>query len=199
MTWLWVTLVGYFLGALPSAYIVGRMVKGVDVRRLGDYNPGAANVFREVGPLPGMLVAAMDIGKGAAAVVLGRELAPGHAGALLAGVAAVAGHNWPFFLGFRGGRGAATALGSLLVLAPSAALPLSLLGVVPLVITKNMNWVFFSIFAPLPFLAWHQGAGLQMISYSVLLPSLVGLTHLATARRPAMAKGESPLRPGTHP
>ena len=127
MVWLAVgaaLLVGYLLGSAPTAWLAARYLigrAGVDIRQRGDGNAGAGNIGHLYGGRWGYLVGAVDIGKGAAAVLAGDLLSisllsgdwpagravPG----MVAGIAAVAGHIWPVWLGFRGGRGAATAVG----------------------------------------------------------------------------------------
>ena len=123
MTDYWVLLVSYIIGLFPSAYIAGRLVKGVDIRKVGDRNAGAANVYRNINHVAGMAVLAGDIGKGALAVLLAQAVASQPI-VLLCGVAVVAGHNWPIFLRFKGGRGLATTIGVLLVL---LAVPMTIL------------------------------------------------------------------------
>ena len=113
---------GYLLGSLPSGYLVTRAARGVDVRAVGSGNVGATNVVRAAGVGPGLLVFVLDAGKGALSVWLARALLPEAPFAqVLAGLAAFAGHVAPFTLGFRGGKGVATALGVLAVLVPAAA------------------------------------------------------------------------------
>src|SRR3989304_2457868 len=95
--------VSYLLGSIPSAYIAGRLVKHVDIRDVGDGNMGAANTFREVGFIPGLMVALVDVGKGISAVLLTKGLGLPDILVYIAGVAAVLGHDYPIFLQFRGG------------------------------------------------------------------------------------------------
>jgi glycerol-3-phosphate acyltransferase PlsY len=109
----------YFLGSIPFAMIVARRA-GVNVRTAGSGNPGATNVARTVGRLPALLVAALDIGKGAAGVWAAGWLNVPAPAAAAAAVAAVAGHVFPVWFRFRGGKGVATACGAFLVLAPAA-------------------------------------------------------------------------------
>jgi glycerol-3-phosphate acyltransferase PlsY len=111
--------VGYLIGGLPFGYWTGRLW-GVDIRRVGSGNVGATNVFRILGPFPGLMVLVADAGKGVVAAFLAHSLAPGLApwSASLGGLAAVIGHTWPWVLGFRGGRGVATAAGVALFLMP---------------------------------------------------------------------------------
>jgi glycerol-3-phosphate acyltransferase PlsY len=114
---------GYLLGSVPFGFLVTKGVRGVDVRAAGSGNTGATNVTRVAGVGPGLLVLVLDAGKGALAVLLARAVLPGAPFVqALAGLAAVAGHVAPVWLGFRGGKGVATTLGVLAVLVPAAAL-----------------------------------------------------------------------------
>ena len=88
----WVVFASYVIGMLPSAYIAGRLLKGVDIRKVGDWNTGAANVYRNVSHASGVIVLAADVGKGALAVLLAQAVASQPI-ALLCGLAVVAGHN----------------------------------------------------------------------------------------------------------
>jgi glycerol-3-phosphate acyltransferase PlsY len=98
-------VLGYLIGSFPSAYVVARLRKGIDIRQVGSRNMGAMNVFYSVGFGYGILVLALDIGKGAAAVAIARAMGTPDLIQLLAGLAAVVGHNFPVFLNFKGGRG----------------------------------------------------------------------------------------------
>ena len=95
-------VIGYLLGSIPFAYIAGRLKKGVDIRRVGTGNMGAVNVMRQVGTMIGYAVFIADIAKGLLAVFIAQWLGLSLAWVLVVGFVAVAGHNWPVFLGFRG-------------------------------------------------------------------------------------------------
>jgi glycerol-3-phosphate acyltransferase PlsY len=119
-----VLALAFLLGSLPFSLWAGKM-GGVDLRRQGSGILGATNVYRVLGWRPGLTVLLLDIAKGSLGVLIARALAPdGWEGALpaLAGVAGVAGHVWSPFVGFRGGKGVATGLGTFLALAPAAGL-----------------------------------------------------------------------------
>ncbi|OIO37402.1 MAG: hypothetical protein AUJ76_00480 [Candidatus Omnitrophica bacterium CG1_02_41_171] len=117
---------GYLLGSVCSAYLIAKLVKGVDIRRVGTGNPGAANVYREVGKPWGILVWVFDTAKGALAMFVAAKLTnnfPKPVGIwilflALVGVVAIAGHCWSIFLSFKGGKGVATSGGAVLYLAP---------------------------------------------------------------------------------
>jgi len=130
-----VVILGYLLGSIPFGYFLGRRQAKVDVRDYGSGKTGATNVLRTAGRKSAALVAALDILKGVLAVVFaglivgrGEYLVVGGFGLgwlvaqVLAALAAIAGHNWPVFLKFRGGRGVAPFFGGLIALCPPAAL-----------------------------------------------------------------------------
>lgn len=113
-------VVAYLLGSIPVAWLVVRRAARLDVRRVGSGNVGAANALRATTPAIGLLVALADAAKGAVAVWLARRAHASDGAVALAAVAAVVGHVAPVWLGFRGGKGVATASGAFGVLAPIA-------------------------------------------------------------------------------
>lgn len=114
-----VILFSYFLGSLPFGFMAARL-KGVDITRQGSGSTGATNVLRTIGPAYAIPVLLLDFGKGALAAYLGlRYLDLGTVGALIAGAAAICGHNWSAFLKFRGGKGVAASAGVVLVAFPT--------------------------------------------------------------------------------
>lgn len=124
------TILGYLLGSFPVGYLVGKLY-GVDVRQHGSGRTGGTNVWRATGQLwPPLLTVLGDIAKGVLAVWLGRRLASSELAAALAGAAAVFGHNWSLFLGFKGGAGGMTAGACLVMLnwlAGAITVPLAIL------------------------------------------------------------------------
>ena len=119
---LWL-VASYLLGATPTAYLAGRLARGIDLRQQGSKNLGATNVYRVLGWRWAIPVALIDIAKGAIAVALfGRWAAGGPWLAVALGVAAVLGHVFSPYMHFKGGKGVATALGVFLALAPVAVL-----------------------------------------------------------------------------
>jgi acyl phosphate:glycerol-3-phosphate acyltransferase len=177
LIWISLILASYLIGSVPSAYLVTRLLKGQDIRQLGDGNAGAANVFRAVGSGAGLTVGIIDIGKGAAAVLLARGVLDSSTAQMVAGVAVVAGHNWPVQLGWRGGRGAATAVGVSMVLLPIPAVPLGILSLFLLYWTKSTIKALSFFLIPIPFLAWILGHSYPLVAYSVGMPLMVGLSH----------------------
>lgn len=109
-------VLGYLIGSIPSAYIIGRLVGKIDLRPEGDGRISAAAVHRKLGVFPFVLVVIMDVGAGVLAVLIAQMLTDSQLPVLIAGFAAVVGHNWSVFLKFRGGLGATTTFGVLVTL-----------------------------------------------------------------------------------
>jgi glycerol-3-phosphate acyltransferase PlsY len=128
----------YVIGSIPFALLVSRR-HGVDVRRAGSGNVGATNVLRTVGTGPGMLVMLLDIAKGAIAVVVAQRLASDPGIIVAAGLSAIAGHVWPVWLRFRGGKGVATGAGVFGVLMPQAVIVAVAIFAITVAITRYMS------------------------------------------------------------
>jgi glycerol-3-phosphate acyltransferase PlsY len=175
-------IIGYLLGSLPTAYIAGRILKGRDIRQLGDNNSGAANAFRELGHRAGIIVGFIDAGKGALAVFIAQATHMSPTVVLLTGVAAVIGHNWPVFIGFRGGRGVSTSIGVLLMTVTWPMLILAGPALAVLFWRRNVTAACAVLFAPLSLVGWWVGTPAPLIIYSIGLPALVGLTHFIRTR-----------------
>ncbi|WP_413443058.1 glycerol-3-phosphate 1-O-acyltransferase PlsY [Synechococcus sp. MIT S1220] len=109
--------IGYLLGSTPSGYLTGRWLKGIDLRDCGSGSTGATNVLRNVGKGPALAVFLVDLGKGALAVLLAKSFGLNDWMQVLAGLAALAGHIWPVWLGWKGGKAVATGFGMFLGLA----------------------------------------------------------------------------------
>lgn len=129
----------YLLGSISFSYLIVRALRGEDVRAVGSGNAGATNVLRAAGKLPGIATLLLDIGKGAAAVAVARALDARPPVVGLCAVAVVLGHVFPVFLGFRGGKGVATAGGAMLALAPLAMAPTLLLLVLVVAWTRYVS------------------------------------------------------------
>jgi glycerol-3-phosphate acyltransferase PlsY len=112
-------VIGYLLGSIPSAYIAGRLKKGIDIREVGGGNMGALNVIHQVGTVVGYTVWLADMAKGSLAILIAQWFNLPLPWVFATGFAAVVGHNWPVFLRFRGGKGAATIMGIFLILIPA--------------------------------------------------------------------------------
>lgn len=120
--YLLVVVMAYLLGSVPVGLVVVWVVRGVDVRTVGSGRTGGTNAYRAAGIVAGVATGLGDAAKGLLAVWLAHLLVPGAGAAVLAGLAAIVGHNWSVFLGFRGGAGTAPNLGALLGLSPATFL-----------------------------------------------------------------------------
>lgn len=130
---------GYLIGSISFAVLLVRLRTGRDIRAEGSGNAGATNVLRSHGKALGLAVGGLDIAKGAAAVLLVRAVTADPRYAAAAGLAAVLGHVFPVFYGFRGGKGVATAVGAFLVLAPLATLVCLAVFVVVVAVTRYVS------------------------------------------------------------
>jgi acyl phosphate:glycerol-3-phosphate acyltransferase len=197
-------LTGYLLGSIPAGYLAGRWLRGIDIRQEGSGSTGATNVLRVVGKGAALAVLLIDVLKGTAAVLLARAvLQPlgvpmdGDGAAswssdgwvVAAGLAALAGHIWPVWLGWRGGKAVATALGMLLGLAWPVGL--ACLGVFLTVLLASrivsISSVAAALALPLLMLAWfqQQAAGLRWpyLALALLTTVLVIWRHRSNMAR----------------
>jgi acyl phosphate:glycerol-3-phosphate acyltransferase len=184
-------LSSYLLGSMPSAYIVGRLLKGIDIRDFGDGNVGAGNAYRVVKPAAGVAVFVADASKGVVAVLVTQALASQPV-ALLAGFAVVAGHNWPVYIGFRGGIGQSTTIGILCALLPQATGILLAVSAIPFFVMRKRMLAGAVQFSPLWLVALLMGAPRILVVYSIVLPCLLALRYLQTAKRRRMMLARGP-------
>lgn len=165
-------LLGYLLGSIPAGYLAGRWLGGIDIRQEGSGSTGATNVLRVVGKTPALLVFLVDVGKGVVAVQLAKlTLEPlaaplGQAATfsadswvVAAGLAALAGHIWPLWLGWKGGKAVATGLGMLLGLAWPVGLACFGIFLATLSLSRivSLASVTAAISLPLLMLGWFPG------------------------------------------
>ena len=169
----------FALGSLPSAYVAGRVLRGVDIREIGSGNPGALNAGDRLGKAVGVLVLLADAGKGVLAVALAQRLAAGDGWVYASATLAVAGHNFSPFLRFRGGKGAATAFGVLAYLLPGITALSVASGALMLIAVRkpvaSVGWTLFSL--NLITIATGQDAGL--IATCLAISALAIGTHFA--------------------
>jgi glycerol-3-phosphate acyltransferase PlsY len=181
-------IIGYLLGSIPTAYIVSRARKGVDIRTVGSRNMGAANVMRQIGAHEGVLVGLVDVAKGAGAILIARALNVSELWVFGAGFAALVGHNFPVFAGFRGGRGSATIIGIFFVLAPEATLVTLALIAIPFFTTRKFMAALFIGFGLLPLFIWLLEGSLVLVRYALLIDLFMLVRNLPDIRQ-VLAKG----------
>ncbi|HOC06245.1 MAG TPA: glycerol-3-phosphate 1-O-acyltransferase PlsY [Bacillota bacterium] len=138
MHYVLVTIYSYLLGAIPSAYIIGN-IKGIDITSEGSGNIGGTNAYRVLGPRLGIIVALMDVGKVLLALIITRSWLISEAATACAVLAAVLGHNWSVYVGFRGGKGIAVSIGAYLFLFPDLAVGALLAAVFIVLMTKYVS------------------------------------------------------------
>lgn len=182
MTWVGLGVLCYAIGSLPTAYLLTRYNLGRDIREIGDFNSGAANVFRNVGAKAGIAVGAIDIIKGALVIVLAKTLVDDTGMEMMAGAAALAGHIFPAHLKFKGGRGAATAVGVLIASLPMIGLPIGVAGLLVLYFTHKAIYPLAVFLVAIPVLAYPVGYSPALAVYSVSIPMAVGMSHFLTTR-----------------
>jgi glycerol-3-phosphate acyltransferase PlsY len=129
----------YLLGAFPTGLLIGKLVRGVDIRRYGSGSTGSTNVYRTLGKIPAASVVLLDIVKGIVVVGIAWAATDKNEYALaLAGVAVIVGHSWPVFSGFNGGKGVMTGWGAMIALSPIAA-GITAIGWLVVTITKYVS------------------------------------------------------------
>jgi acyl phosphate:glycerol-3-phosphate acyltransferase len=147
-------LIGYLLGSISFSMILGKIVAGIDIREHGSGNAGATNTLRVLGPKLAGSVLLLDALKGTLAVLIARALGVPDTFVVLTGVAVIAGHNWPVFFHFRGGKGMATTIGVMLSLLPVEALQAGLVAAILLFVTRYVSLasLVFAILIPVDIL-----------------------------------------------
>ena len=199
-----ILIVAYLLGAIPSGLIIGKLFFGIDIREVGSGNMGSTNTFRTLGWKAGLAVQILDILKGVGAVVVARLVFTGNLPfpnmtpfeditvvSVIAGIAAVIGHVWTIFAGFRGGKGINTALGMLIAITPiEVAIAI---GIFLLVLLASGYVSLGSMIAaaslPTTMFVRHTIFGVEIQGYHTLLLFIIGLasflifTHRSNIKR----------------
>jgi acyl phosphate:glycerol-3-phosphate acyltransferase len=169
--------IGYLIGSLPFGYLAARRLADVDLRRVGSGNVGATNVLRVLGPALGVLVMAADMAKGAAAVALAGGAAAASDASVTAGVAAVAGHMFPIWLGGRGGKGVATACGAFALLAPVATIVAAGVFVSAVWLTRLVSLGSIAATVSLPVAAAATGYAAPVVNGSMVAAAAIVWQH----------------------
>ena len=191
-------LVSYLVGSCPTAFVLAKLYKRIDIRQYGSGNVGATNAFRILGKLPGIMVLIIDIFKGMICPTVIADLF-GQAtliNRMVLGIAVVAGHNWTVFLKFKGGKGMATGLGVLIGLAIKVPIiqPVLLLSVLIWIVTFFLSGMvsLASIIAAffLPVLMVVFSCPLALVILGIIFCALVVLRHKSNISR--LLKREEP-------
>jgi len=196
LTLIVIVLLSYLVGSIPTSIIVGKILRGIDIREYGSGNAGATNTFRVLGWKAGVFVIAVDIGKGVFATLVISKLnltgVPLLASTLLqiiAGVSAVCGHIWTVFAGFRGGKGVSTAAGMIIALYPIAFLICIAIFTIVLFTTRyvSVSSMIAAVSLPIVFVVLqqigHQPVSSPLLVLSLIIAGLIIFTHRANIRR----------------
>lgn len=156
-------VISYLLGSLSFSTIISKYVYGIDIRRYGSGNAGATNTLRVLGAQPAAAVFLLDMLKGVLAVGVGWMLSGGdEAAAVFSGIFAVIGHNWPLFFRFRGGKGIATTIGVMAVMAFPAAVLSGAVALLAIAVTRyvSLGSLLFTGLLPIFVLLWYDSPSL---------------------------------------
>jgi glycerol-3-phosphate acyltransferase PlsY len=175
--------VAYLIGSVPFALLLSRRWGAGDLRRIGSGNLGAANVLRASGLTAGLLVAVLDMAKGAASVLLAERLSTGAGVPAAAGFAAMVGHVYPIWLRFRGGKGVATACGAFSVLTPLALLPALAVFLTAVSFTKYISVGSLLASLALPPVAYATGSPAAVVGAAVASSALIVFRHRSNLSR----------------
>ena len=192
LLWILIAIVAYLLGNISTGLIVGKLFAHTDIRKVGSGNAGTTNVMRTLGWVPSVVTLVGDVVKAILAMLVGKWLDP-EMGKFIAGVAVVAGHNWPVFFGFKGGKGIASSLGVILMTDPWIALILLIIQFGILIPTKLMSLasIASSISYPILVAIFHWGEWGYML-WALILGVMAVYSHRSNIKR-LLNKNENKL------
>ena len=177
-----VVLIAYLIGSIPFALILARRW-GADLRQVGSGNLGAANVMRASGVTAGVLVAALDMAKGAASVWIASRVGDGTDLPAAAGLAAIIGHVYPIWLRFRGGKGVATACGAFALLTPMAVPPVLAIFAAVVWLTQYISLGSVLASMALPPLAYAMGSPAPAVVAAGAAAAIIVFRHRSNVLR----------------
>ena len=174
---------GYLVGSVPFALLLARRWGTADLRRIGSGNLGAANVLRASGLTAGVLVALLDLAKGALSVSLAERISDHAAAPALAGLAAIVGHIYPVWLRFRGGKGVATACGVFSILTPAVVPPVMAIFLATVWLTKYISLGSMLATLALPPIAYAVGSPAPAVAVAFAASALIVFRHRSNLAR----------------
>jgi|WetSurSiteA1Bulk_404760.scaffolds.fasta_scaffold55415_2 glycerol-3-phosphate acyltransferase PlsY len=178
-----VILISYLIGSIPTALIISRWRKGVDIRRVGDGNMGARNTFRSLGRKLGVIVALADILKGSFSILITRGFGLDLNWQCISGAAVIAGHDFPIFAHFRGGQGLATTYGTMLVMFPVISLIGFVIYGLVFIISRNSNISASIGFGTIAFYLWWLQMPLILLVYTLFTLIFIPFKKLLDSNR----------------
>ena len=172
-----VPIFAFLLGALPTAYLAGRLIGGLDIRAVGTGNAGALNTYRKLGKKVGLAVMVVDTAKGALAVFIGMAVGADDVALYVSAALATLGHNFSPFTGMRGGKGGATVLGISVLMLWHITLIAIGIGVIAFLVRRNSVLALAVIFVALNALTAGTGQETGLIIICLVLSLIVAGTH----------------------
>jgi glycerol-3-phosphate acyltransferase PlsY len=190
MEYVLVIVASYLIGSIPNGLIIGRSIYNIDLRQFGSKNIGATNAYRILGPWPAFWVFLTDALKGVAGVLIGHYLGGTAIAEVAGGIGAIAGHNWSVFLKFKGGRGVATGLGVIAMIAPVVTAIVFTVWAVIVFLTRYVSLASIAAAALVPVSMWLLEAEREFFYFGILAALFVIIRHRPNIQR--LLKGEEP-------
>lgn len=183
LRYLLIAVIGYAIGCISSAYFVGKIFANIDIRDHGSGNAGATNMLRVVGVWPSILTLVCDMLKGVLAVIIGRHFGLS-TGAYVCAVAELIGHNWPFYLNFKGGKGIASTIGIMIALDYRIGLILVAAGIIAILITRYVSLGSLIGAALYPIIVCStQFSNTKLVIFSFIIAVLAFFRHRENIKR----------------
>lgn len=170
-------VLSYLIGSISFSILVGRWLRKIDIRQHGSGNAGATNTLRVLGKRPALAVFMLDVTKGIAAVLIGRLIGEESWVPVASGLAAIVGHNWPIYFRFKGGKGIATTIGTVAMLAFFPALLAGIAAIITIAVTRyvSLGSIVFAVLLPIVFYLF--GLDQALIWGAVVIGILALLRH----------------------
>jgi glycerol-3-phosphate acyltransferase PlsY len=163
-------IVSYLLGSISFSFLAGKFLKGIDIREHGSGNAGATNTLRVLGKGPGLTVFVLDIFKGVLAIWIAAWLVPDSIKVeILCGFAVVAGHNWPLYFNFKGGKGIATTIGVMLTLCFLPVIFAGILAILIIIFTRYVSVGSLLFATVLPLFIWWMDKPIEILWLSFVV------------------------------
>lgn len=180
----------YLIGSIPTSFILAKLTKGIDIRDFGSGNVGATNVFRVVGKMPALIALIVDVAKGALVVTLVADYFYSFVGTIdsesyraVLGFTAICGHIWPVFLGFKGGKGVATTIGVVSVIAPTVFLLAGAVWLLVFSFTSYVSLASLSLGVALPVFAVILNKPFSVVIFAVAICAINSYKHKENIKR----------------
>ena len=178
-----VLVVAYLLGSIPFGYLIVRRRMGADIRETGSGGTGATNVSRRAGKAAGVLTLLLDAAKGSVAVLIAKAAGGDDWVIAVAAIAALVGHIFPVWLGFRGGKGVATGVGIFSVLAPISLLCAGVIFIAIVVTTRYVSLGSMIAAVLIPVFVWLQSGAQPVLLAAILAAALIVFAHRGNIKR----------------